>query len=216
MPQNAQKKLLDFFLHHKKLVYKKGATIIRPEESPAGVYFVLEGYVKDYSLSPDGKSLNLILFKEKDIFPHNWIFNKIKNDHIFEAFTDCILLKSSREEFMEFLKKNPDVLLIVTQNVLVRMGGLFQRMEHLAFGNAGKRVSSMMLIFADRFGKKTPQGIFIPVPLSHKDIAEFIGITRETASIEIKKLEDANIISRSSKSYLVKKHHALLKRSVSF
>ncbi|MGE5041667.1 MAG: Crp/Fnr family transcriptional regulator [Candidatus Levyibacteriota bacterium] len=213
MAQNANRKLLEFFLRHKKVAYKKGNIIIRSDETPSGVFYLLQGYVKDYCLSYEGKSFSLILFKEKDIFPHNWIFNKTKNDHIFEAFTDCILLRASREEFMDFLANNPDVLLLVTQNVLIRMGGLFERMEQLAFGNAEKRVSSIILIFADRFGKKTPEGTLIPVPLSHKEIAEFIGITRETASIEIKKLERANIIVRSSKSYIVKKHAALLKKS---
>lgn len=210
-----QEKLITFFLKYKKVSYKKGRTVINSQDPPAGVYYVQKGFVKDYTVSKDGKCITLILFKEGDIFPYNWIFNQAPNFHTFESYTDCVLLRASREEFMQFLLDNPKVLLMVTQKILLRFRGILQRMEDLAFGSASERVSSIFAILAERFGEKHPNGILISIPLSHKEIAELVGLTRETASIEIKKLENAKLISRRSRSYLVKKYKTLLKNSPS-
>lgn len=206
-----KEKLIAFFRKHKKISYPRGRTIINSQDSPSGVYYVQKGFVKDYSISENGKNITLILFKEGDIFPYSWVFNNIPNTHSFEAFTDCILLRAPKDEFIEFLTDNSDVLLMVIQIILLRLRGLIQRLEDVTFGSAQQRVASIFAILAERFGTKHEGGILISIPLAHKDIAELVGLTRETASIEIKRLEGKNIISRKSRWYVVKNYKSLLK-----
>ncbi len=215
MPDLAQEKLISFFLKHKKISYKKGRYIINSQDAPQGVYYVSKGFVKDYTVSKNGKSITLILFKEGDVFPYNWVFNDIPNFHVFEAYTDCIILRSPKDQFIEFLQKNPEVFLLVTQRILLRLRGILQRLEDLAFGSAYERVSSVFAILAERFGEKKDNGILITIPLSHREIAELVGLTRETASIEVKKLENEKIISRKGKFYFVKSKNTLLKNAPS-
>ncbi len=215
MPTTQQEKLISFFQKYKKVSYKKGRIIINSQDTPQGVYYVQKGFVKDSADSRDGKSITLILFKEGDIFPYNWVFNDIQNFHTFESYTDSTILRAPKEEFVEFLLKNPDVSLAVTQRILLRLRGILQRLQDFAFGSAYERISSILVITAERFGEKQKDGIRITIPLSHREIAELVGITRETASIEIKKLEKDNIILRKSKYYLVKDIKTLRKNSPS-
>ena len=102
-----------------------------------------------------------------------------------------------------FLTQNPDVLLMVTQSIAIRMRGLLQRVENIALGNATQKVGATFFLMADRFGKKGDKGITIPFVLTHQDVAEFIGISRETTSIEIKKLIDVGVLQKSSGSYTI-------------
>jgi CRP/FNR family transcriptional regulator len=46
-----------------------------------------------------------------------------------------------------------------------------------------------------RFGKQTPQGIVIDVPLRHQDIASSVNATRETTSRELSALERKGLLT---------------------
>ncbi|MBF8250035.1 MAG: CarD family transcriptional regulator [Candidatus Levybacteria bacterium] len=199
----ATQNLNNFFSKYKKYRYKKGEIILRGGDAPQGVYFIHKGYVRDYSISKDGEELTLIIFKPEDFFPMNWVFNDNPNLHYFEAMTAVELWRCPKKDFTVFLKANPDVFFELSSHVTLRLGGLLQRMEYLAFGNAYEKVASILMICAERFGEKSDRGIRIPIPLTHKDLAMLVGMTRETVSIEIKKLERKGIVEDDKRSIII-------------
>ncbi len=201
--------LRSFFFHKKPLIFKKNSIALHQGSSPQGVYYLERGYIKDSVLSVSGQEFTLFVFRPGDIFPYNWVFNGIPNDHSFTAVTECTVFIKPKEEFLQFIKNNPPIHFELTQNILIRMRGVMQRLEQLALGNAEIKVASIFIILAERFGRVHSGVVHIQLPISHKDIAEFVGITRETASIEINKLEKKGILKRSSKYYVVKRIRAL-------
>lgn len=207
-------KLNGFFSKLKKHHYKKGEIILRGGDSPQGVYFIDKGYVKDYSISKEGEELTLIIFKSEDFFPMQWVFNNKPNTHYFEAMSAVELWRCPKEEFINFIEANPEIFFELTSHILTRMGGIMQRMEYLAFGNAYEKVASILMICAERFGKKEGEEIIIQVSLTHRDIANLLGLTRETASIEIKKLERKNLIAYRGRHLVVKDVSGLKKESI--
>ncbi len=201
---SVEEKLDKFFSRLKKHHYKKGELILRGGDIPQGIYFIDKGYVRSYSISPEGEELTLIIYKPKDYFPMRWIFGDKANRYYYEAMTGIDACHCPREEFVDFLKSNPDVLFNLTGRITTRAKGLMERMEYLAFGNAYQKVASILLICADRFGEENKGEILIPIPLTHKDIAMLVGMTRETVSIEVKKLERKGIIDYSKHLIVVK------------
>jgi CRP-like cAMP-binding protein len=210
----AAQKLSNFFSKFKKYFYKKGETILRGGDVPQGVCFIGKGYVKDYSVSREGEELTLIMFKPGDFFPMQWVFNAWINVHYFEAATPVEIWRCSKEDFVTFIKANPDVFFELTSRIMLRLGGILQRMEYLAFGNSYEKVVSIISIFAERFGKKVGKNIVIQVPFTHKDIASFLGLARETASVEIKKLERKGLIAYRGKLILVRNKNKLRQESL--
>lgn len=210
----AVEKLEKFFSQFKTIHYKKGEVIIRPGDIPPGVYLLKKGYVKLYSISSEGKELTLIIFKADDFFPITWAINGTPNTQYLEAMTAIEAWRAPKLEFLEFLKNNSDSFFELTSRMLIRLRGLMQRMEYLAFGNAYAKVASILLICAERFGEKEGENIVIKVPLTHNDIATLLGITRETASIEIKKLERKGLIAYHGRSVVVEDKKGLEQESL--
>lgn len=200
----ATQKLNNFFSKFKNYRYKKGEVILRGGDTPQGVYFINKGYVRDYSISKEGEELTLIIFKPEDFFPMHWVFNNGSNSHYFEAMSAVELSRCPKEDFLAFIKVNPEIFLELTAHIVLRLSGIMQRMEYLAFGNAYEKVASILQILSERFGKKEGKNIIIQVPLVHRDIAELLGITRETASIELKKLEKEGSISHKKHLIIVR------------
>ncbi|MDO8503864.1 MAG: Crp/Fnr family transcriptional regulator [bacterium] len=207
-------KLVRFFTKYRKLHFKKSEVILRSEDSPRGVFFLSRGYVRAYSISSEGDELTLIIFKKGDFFPIIWAFNETPVSFYLEAMTPVEVWLAPKEDFLKFVQANGDVLLELTRRILTRMGGLLARMEYLVFGNAYNQVASIVLICAERFGKNGGKNILIDVPLTHKQIADLVGVSRETASIELKKLERKGFIGYEGKHIMVKNMEKLKEESL--
>lgn len=202
-----------FFSGHRLSVYKKREILLRPDDTPTGVYYVKKGYIRLYSLSAEGQEFTLIIFQPGDVFPLMWAVNDTPNKQYLEALTTVEVWKAPREELLTFLQANPAMFSVLTSKILLRFNGLLERMEYLIFGDAYAKVASILSICADRFGEKEGSKIKIKVPLTHKDIASLIGVTRETVSIEMKKLEDTSVVVRQKGLLLITDNKKLHKAS---
>lgn len=209
-------KLEVFFSKYKSLHFKKGKTILRPGDIPKGVYYLQKGYVRLYSLSESGQELTLIIFKPGDFFPIMWSINNTPNAQYVQTMTTVELWLCPREQFILFIKEDPDVFFELTSHMLERLKGLLQRMEYMVFGNAYTKVASILLICAQRFGEKKNGGAEIQVPLTHRDIAMLLGVARETVSIELKKLERKGVIDYGKRLIVIKNKKRLEKESTLF
>lgn len=204
MQKVAFEKLLDFFAQSKKLHYKKGEVILRSEDPPRGIFFIDKGYVREHSLSSAGKEFTLIIYKPEDFFPLNWALHKTPYTYYLEAITHVEAYCANRESFVQFIHENPDVLFELTSRIVTRLGGLMTRMEYLVFGTAFAKVASIIVICAERFGDREGKSIIIKFPFTHKVIANLIGISRETASIEVKKIERLGLIGYRGRHLVIK------------
>lgn len=206
--------LEDFFSRFKKLSYKKGETIMRPEDEPHGVFYLKKGYARLYSLSKNAQELTFIIYKPQDFFPTIWPVNGPPVLYYTEAMTPLETFVAPREDFLKFIKSNPDVLFEITSRILTRFGGILNRMEYAIFGNAYNKVAAIIVICAERFGIKNKKGISIQVPLTHQDIANLLGVARETVSIEMKNLQKEEMIDYQGKYLIVKNIQKLKSKSV--
>lgn len=199
-----REKLENFFSQFKSIKYKKGETILRAEDVPQGASQILSGYVKMNSLLADGRELTLNIFKPGSFFPMMWAISNMENSYFFYAMTDVELRRAPKDSLVDFIKKNPDVLFDLTNRILIGLNGLITNFEHIISDNAYSRVISALFILAKRFGEKTGKNnIVIGLPLTHSDIANIAAITRETASIAIKKIERKKIISKQGRLFRI-------------
>lgn len=202
-----------FFTKSRPLYYKKGEVIFRAGDQPPGIYYLASGHVRVYSFSKSGEELTLIIFRRGDIFPVSWAINAAVSGYYVEAMTEAKLWRVSREEFLEYVRGQPEILFELMRSMMERFLGLMRRMEHLVFGNARSKVASILLICAERFGRKVGKGTVINVPLTHSDIATLVGLTRETVSIEMKKFKEKGYIGSRRRLLVVTNARGLVRES---
>lgn len=189
--------------------------ILRGGDIPQGVYFIKKGYVKLTSFSEDGKELTLVLYKPGEFFPVVWtFFGTAGSIYSLGAITECEILRSPRELFLGFISANQDVFLEVTKNIINRFQVALRRMEYLTFGNASAKLASILLICGKGFGMEKGNEIEVQIPLTHKDIANLVGVTRETVSLELKKFDRKGIIGYNDKLLVIKNKAELEKAAI--
>src|SRR3989344_6369294 len=104
MYEPLDKKLLSFFSKYPLIQYKKKEILLRAEDSPQGAYYLLNGYIRTYTITPDGVELTLNIFKPGTIFPLSWCVAGIENNYFYEAMTASHLYRAPKEEALLFMK----------------------------------------------------------------------------------------------------------------
>lgn len=194
MAETPFKKLDFFFNQFKPFFCKKHQLILRAGNTPYGIFYIRRGFARQYLISQDGKELTTIIYKPKDLFPIKWAIANSPIKSYFESMTAMELVRAPREDFLSFIRDEPEVFLQLVSRIVNRLDAILERMQYLAFGTAHVKVASLILILAERFGKKFRKKIMIQLPLTHNDIASLLGLTRETVSVEMHKFRQAKII----------------------
>ncbi len=194
--------LVNLFHQGTRLTYKKGEFVIRPGESPSGIFYIAHGLVKAYDITKYGEENLLIIRKKGEILGLTWAITGEDRGIIYATLTQTELFQISRAQFRAFLRDNPAAALPLI-DMLVGMYRLHsERILNLEYRSVRERIISFLLTTARRFGKQTKNGIVLDVPLRHQDIASSISATRETASRELAVLERQGLIARDKQSVI--------------
>lgn len=202
--QDSLAKLDFFFRKYKLLKYKKRDLILHANDTSSSVFFIQSGYIRVYRISEQGEELTLTILKPNDFFPLTYGLNTTPNPYYLEAITPLEFWRAPQEHFLDFIKINPDVYFELTNRILIRLDGVLTRMEYLVFSNAYTKIAATLLVCAKRFGETRGENVVLQVPLTHKDIATLVGITRETTSLEMKKLEHDGYVGRDGRFLIIK------------
>lgn len=198
------KKLDTFFSHYPVVIFNKGATIFDAMQQPSGIFYITEGIVRRYWISESGNEITLNLYKPHTFLPMSWAISDVPNIHTYEALTNVKTRKAPKKDVLLFLKEEPDIVYDLLKRVYVGMEGLWQHIEFIASGNSFVKLAASLLMLAKRFGERKNEGkIAITIHLGQQEIANYAGMSRETASREFQKLKEQGIASLQKGTVIV-------------
>lgn len=206
--------IASFFLKQQLIHYKKGEIIVRVGEPPTGVYFIEKGYVKIYSLTESGEENIQFIYRPGEFFPLAWTFNDKEVNFYYEALTNVTLRKSTRDALLTYITDNPRMGLITVQYVVGILDAFFHRLNNVELTHSYPRIISRLLFLAERYGKEVNGETVFDMPITQKDIANSINLTRETASKEMNTLVKKGIITCKDRSSLVIHNIAALEKEL--
>jgi CRP-like cAMP-binding protein len=186
--------------------FKKGEIILVQGEVPECAYVVKSGIVKTYNLTLSGEEKPIGFDLEAEIFPVAWAFGKV--DHVqfyYEAFSEaviyCIPVAQLKEFFVTHTKAQAWLLdALVTRHMSTQL-----RINALEQSKAPQKVLNTIHYLCLRFGVQEKKDVVrIRLPLTQQDLANFIGLTRETTGIELKKLHKKGVLSYKKQNYVVR------------
>jgi CRP/FNR family transcriptional regulator len=198
---NEMRGLVNLFHSGTKLTYSKGEFIIRPGESPPGVFYIEQGLVKAYDITKYGEENLLIIRKTGEVLGLTWAVTGQDRHIIYATLAPTVAWVVPRDRFVEFIRQNPALSLPVIDMITDMYRLHSERIMTLEYRTVRERLISFLLTTAKRFGEKTPSGTRIAVPLKHQDIASSISATRETTSRALAELERKGQL-KSEQSYI--------------
>ncbi len=188
-----KQKVNDFFASHRLRNYKKGEILIRADENPSGIFYLLKGNVKEYAISKKGEEIIVNIFKPGAFFPMSWAINETDNLYYYEATNETAVFKAEKNEVLDFVKSSPDILFDLLSRVYKGTDGFIIRLVYMMSESAYDRLIAELIIHTQRFGRKIKNDTY-EVEISEKELAALTGMTRETVSRSINKLKEKNLI----------------------
>lgn len=214
MDEKVIKKLDTFFSRFILRPYKMGEIIFRPSESITEIAYLKKGLVRMYALSEEGEEITLHVFRPSSFFPAMLSIGKLDSKYYFEVFEAAEVHIAPAQKVIEFLKSDPEVLLDLASRFAQGLIGMMVRVENLAFQDSYPKIVSLLIYLSKRFGKRVGNETIIELEMSHTDIASWAGITRETVSRQMEKLQKKGIIA-NKKGLLVIRDLGKLQQEVS-
>jgi len=185
--------------------YKKGQVIFFEGDISDKLYVINRGKIKIFKYTREGKEQILYILSEGDFVGDLSLLKKDEFKFNAEALEDSNICVLTKDDFDEMLKENPEVAIEILQVVYDRIVKLENLIQSLSTKDIEARIAGLLLSFVKDFGVHKGELIELELPLSREDIANYIGVTRETISRKLSSMQDQGVIDLvGSKKIIIK------------
>lgn len=184
--------------------FPRGTPIYLPGENADSIYLVADGLVKLCHLTADGKASTLAFIKVGEVFGELSLLEVGNRDEYCEAVDDTTIVRIPRDTLLPFMEANMQFVVAITKIVGFRRRRIENRLKSLLFASNQQRLSHLLLDLAEQFGSAVDEGIRIGLKLSHQELANLIGTTRETVTILLGKMKAEGIVDGRRESVVLK------------
>ena len=181
----------------------KNQPIYFPQEPSNSIFFLKKGRVKLTRASNDGKEMILTLVNKGEVFGEMAYFDEAERNDFATALDDCLVCAINKNEFKEFVDRNPELNLRITKLIGLKLKKYSERIEELVFKDAEQRLVSFLLRLADENGKQIGDEIFVKPFLKHQDIAELTATSRQTVNSILTDLREKKVINFDRKKLII-------------
>jgi len=170
--------------------YNKGDVIFSEGHEAEGFYVVIEGRVKIYKLSSDGKEKILHIFGPGEPFGEVPVFS----GEAFPAFADAIskshLLLFPRAAFFNLITANPSLCLNMLAVLSLRLRQFTVQIENLSLKEVPSRLAAYLIYLAEEQGSEDS----VSLNISKGQLASLLGTIPETLSRIFSRMNIQNLI----------------------
>ncbi|MFQ5456512.1 MAG: Crp/Fnr family transcriptional regulator [Nitrospirota bacterium] len=190
-------------------IYKKKQVIYLPSDPDNTIFMIKTGKVKLYVISEDGKKFTFAILEPGEIFGELALIDDTHRDTVAEAYEDTYICVMNKTDFTNLIKKNPDMALKVTKLIGFRLKVIENNIQNLIFKNSKAKLAELILRLKDRFGINDQRGTFINLKITHQELADLTGLTRETVTYTLNDFKNTDMIEIIDKRIIVKKESEL-------
>ncbi len=169
--------------------FKRGSLIYLPSDENDSVLLLAAGRVKIYHVTGEGKQALLAIIDPGELFGELAIFDGGMREEYAEAMEKSTVVLIPGDEIQRLMEEHSNVSLGVTKLMGLSRRRVERRLKSLLFRSNRERVVHLLLELAEKYGRMEPDGVNIGIKLSHQDLANIIGSTRETVTVVLGDLQ---------------------------
>jgi len=176
------------------LEVKRGSRIYMPGDLAHHVYWVWSGVVKLGTPAPDGRLLVVSFLFPGDLFGEACAVDDEPRDHAAEVHQDSTVCAIPRELLRTAMETTPAFACRLARVLVTRLRACGARIEDLLHRGAQARIAHTLLTLGQPFAVGTNHGLVIPLRLSCRDLANLVGVRRETVGVVLAELRQQGVI----------------------
>jgi len=170
--------------------FGKGGLIFSEGDEGDGFYVILQGRVKVFKVSADGKEHILHIFTPGQTFGEVPVFAGEHFPASAEAILETRALFFPRSAFVALLEKNPSLSLKLLADLSMKLRQFAVQIENLSLKEIPARLATYLLVLAEEQGRKD----HVTLSISKGQLASLLGTIPETLSRILAKLSSQELI----------------------
>lgn len=193
------KDLANFFNKEPARHYRRNQIILHQDDPLTFMYYLNKGYIKAYSILESGDERTVFILGPGDLFPRPSSIDTYEEGHrlrhYYETLSDVEASYHDNNDFFELSETNSQLQKLLMDHVMATNRELTEHLEALTTKNAIDKVAHVLPYLVNKCGTARSSEVFeIEPKITHQEIADLAGVSRETASVQIKQLETDGII----------------------
>lgn len=187
--------------------FSRNETILLEEETSKFMYIILLGKVKVVQTTSDGKEIILAIHQEERFFGELSLIDGKTSSATVMATEESLIAIISKENFYALLYSQNKVLENLLRIFCARLRESWKRIHILNFREAPQRMKMLFTILSGENGENTPDGTIITLKLTHQEMADMAGLTRETVTRVLGQWQKKGLITVSKKRQILLHHN---------
>lgn len=195
---------IDHMTHRR--VYQAGADIFAEAGDCAGFHVVLDGLVRIYRVSSEGRLHTLSLLRPYSSFNEVAAVDGGPNPYNAVAVTSAEVLQISHENLIALMASEPALLSNCVQSLARVNRDYIERLEDMTFRSIPSRLAKLFLhesTYADQIAET-------PTALTQEEIASILGTTREVVGRALRGLLNAGLLVKKGRHVYIADHEGLV------
>lgn len=174
--------------------FKKGQVIFFEGDVSDKFYIINYGKIKTFKHTREGKEQILYILGEGDFIGDLSLLKKSAFKYNAEALEDVGVCTLAKDDFDRILKESPEISLRILESIHDRLIDLENLVQTLSTKDVEARIAGLLINFSKNFGTQKDGKIILDMALTREEMANFIGVTRETMSRKLSSMQDEGII----------------------
>lgn len=184
--------------------FPKNTFIQTPETFSEGLYFVKKGQLRLYKVNAQGKQFTSDILNEGNVFGEMDIISFGTRENFIETIEESHICLMDKERFENFLIQRPQFMMTLLKVLSNRVIGMSQLTQNLALGKLHDKVLYALIKLSDQFGLTGDNEYYkIDFPISHQEIANLVGATREAVTVVLQELVKEEVIKTGFKTIYI-------------
>ncbi len=191
------------------LVYPRSSALFLEGHEPRGVFLLLEGLAKLSTGSSDGRTLILRIASPGEVLGLAAVLSGDPYEVTAEALHPCQVAFLRRNDFLRFVREHPEALREVTRQLTANYKDTFERLKTLGLSPTALGKLARLLLEWSATGQQTREGTRITLSLTHEEMAEVIGTSRETVTRTLSEFRQRRLVALRGATLMIPSREAL-------
>ena len=191
--------------------YPKGAVLFVEGQAPRGIFVLCKGRVKLSICATDGKTLILKIAEPGEVLGLSATVSGKAYELTAETIDPCQVNFVKREDFLRFLRDHSDACFKVAEQLSDKYNNACHEVRALGLSHsAAEKLAKLLLEWSSKNGEALKQEPRLKLALTHEEIAQMIGTTRETVTRLLSDFKRRKVLDVKGSTVVVTSKDALL------
>lgn len=176
-----------------RITAQAGQVIYEPQTVAEHVYYVQRGEVRLFMVGSDGECRLVTIMGEGDWFGAGALARGSTYGMRATSHRLTQLVQVRSQDFLEVLLRRPEAMLELNRDLAARLQFATEGASSLVFGDCNQRLIKTLVRFSSS-AASTPNDDGVELRITHDQLAQAIGVARETVSVALTQLKQQNLL----------------------